>query len=113
VLSVENVTLMLECLNILVMNKVSRPIYLNLAPLYLSVSCFGCFFLRLILSKTDGSYLLLVMICCITFFHQIARVCIINSIVLVVNCCHFMFSWVARVVWYDDVRSCRFSVGTY
>jgi hypothetical protein len=78
VLSVENVTLMLVCLNIFVMNKVSRPMYVNLAHLYLSVSWFGCFFLNLILSKTNGSYLLYnvfylfsrqsVMVCMCSFY---------------------------------------------
>ena len=66
-LSVENVTLMLLSLNIFVMNKVSRPMYVNLAHFFFSVSCFGCFFLSTILSKTDGSYLLLDRTCCVRF----------------------------------------------
>ena len=74
-LSVENVTLMLLSLNIFVMNKVSRPMYVNLAHLYFSVSCFVCFFLSLILSKTGGSYLLLVIICCIMFFSFFSSKC--------------------------------------
>jgi hypothetical protein len=67
VLSVVNVTLALVFLNILVINLVSLPMYVNLTHLVLSISCF-CFFLRFTFFRVEASYFLLVKICCIVLF---------------------------------------------
>jgi len=46
VLSVDNVTLILVCLNILVRNKFSRPMYVNLAHFFFLCVMFWLFFLE-------------------------------------------------------------------
>ena len=57
-LFVENAILMLAFLKILVMKRVSRPVYVNLAHLWFVSFCFGFSFLCLILSRTASSYTL-------------------------------------------------------